>query len=87
MLLSLIEEIGRSWKQIAVRMGRTEAMARNRYARMVAPYKGDGKRQLCTLCGMLRKGHTCPARAAPPDAKCGGKPQQTVRALNVMWSV
>ena len=67
--------------------GRSDAMCRNRYARLMAPHRPGVKcTNYCKLCGQLKRGHTCTnasgtltccrRRRAPPPrpwlaASCG----------------
>lgn len=64
-LIAAINELGCKWKAVASNLpGRSEAMCRNRYQRLMAPRKEGGKctsRNRCTRCGEMKRGHTCRA--------------------------
>ena len=66
-LLTAIEEHGTRWAQIERAMAaagwpRTAPMCRNRHLRMQAPMRpGQAGRNLCKLCGQVKRGHTCTA--------------------------
>jgi len=65
-LMKMISELGHNWKRVAAELpGRTEAMCRNRYQRIMAPRKGAAPRNRCKACGELKRGHTCLARVRP----------------------
>ena len=58
--------IGPRWRQVAAMVpGRSEAMCRNRYQRIMAPVKEGSNctsRNRCTRCGQMKRGHTCRAQ-------------------------
>jgi len=63
-LLQAIKQVGFKWSEVMdlVGSGRTQAMCRNRYQRMMAPSKGKAQTNRCTACGLPKRGHTCKAR-------------------------
>ena len=47
------------WRVVAsIMSGRSDAMCRNRWARIMAGLRDPGQNR-CTRCGLIRKGHTC----------------------------
>merc|ERR1719231_945280 len=70
-LVDAIERLGKRWKDIAKLFlpARTDAMCRNRWARMQAPSRTESKRykaprNKCNVCGAIKKGHSCSQKAA-----------------------
>lgn len=69
-LVDAIERLGKRWKDIAALFpARTDAMCRNRWARMQAPSRTESKRwraprNKCNVCGAIKKGHSCAQKAA-----------------------
>jgi len=69
-LIDAIERLGKRWKDIAALFpARTDAMCRNRWARMQAPSRTESKRwraprNKCNVCGAIKKGHSCAQKAA-----------------------
>ena len=63
-MLEALAVHGPRWSKISAQLpGRTEAMCRNRYQRIMAPIKKAGmSHNRCTSCGEFKRGHTCRAR-------------------------
>ena len=72
-LLAAVKEHGTRWKVIRDVMahlgtGRSDAMCRNRYARLMAPHRPNVKcTNYCKLCGQLKRGHTCTNASGDPS--------------------
>jgi len=84
-LILAVQKMGRRWMVIAATFpDRTEAMCRNRYARMSAPKRAGAKpRNRCNACGELKKGHSCRARNMVINSRDGLDAQQWDSATSV----
>ena len=77
LIRSLTQEMGCRWATLVGHFERrTIASLRNRYQRL---HPSEAGRNRCTLCGALKRGHTCPL---PPDGPVDrrGRPRTRARA-------
>jgi len=82
-LLAAIKSYGSSWRKVSKQLpGRTEAMCRNRYQRIMAPHrtKTISKKppNRCSRCGEVKRGHICGGwpkvgSQEPPDLPLPGR--------------
>jgi len=67
-LMTAVSKLGKRWRAISrLFHDRSEAMCRNRHARIFAPMRTEMKGwkpsvNRCNACGQLKKGHSCPAK-------------------------
>ena len=70
MLLVELVRLQRPWKAIGAALQRSYSSVRNRHERLVIQNqsrKKHGRRQHCSACGRLRRGHVCQVKVSGRD--------------------